>query len=221
MEEDKTQALFLVDCASQDHTKAICLSCTRALLYLTKFPHQQTANKRLQWNFKLFSSRWQLPLRLHSKTTHFQDLSSDNLDVFFNELDKCIDSTKHAQPSCSTPPVQLLYNALAASVQDFPWDAPDIASPVLSHRHIGKGRRRKPLPKQSPQKKNFIFIVSACPLSVEELSVFSGGVTEGLGGCVRGRLLPTPLLSQLEGRGITLHWIHHNTHQHADMVRLI
>ncbi len=220
MEDDKTQALFLVDCASQEHTKATCLSCTRALLYLTNFPQQQTTNKkRLQWNFKLFSTRWQLPLRLHSKTTHFQDLSSDNLDVFFTELDKCNDSSGHAQPLCSTPPVQLLYKALAASVQDYPWDAPDIASPVLSWQHTG--RRRKLSPKRGRQKKNFIFIVSPCPQSVEELSVFSGvGVTEDLGECVRGQLLPTPLLSQLEGRGITLHWIHHNTPL-SDMVGLI
>ena len=215
MDSSKIQALFLVDCASsrQDtasrdvHWRNACLPCVRTLLYLTKFPNREHI-KTVQWNCKLYSSQTQVLSQLRASSTYFQNVTSDNLETFFTDLRKCINQFT-AQPLTSIPPAQLLYNALAASVQDYPWDAPEIVSPVRPVSSRSRPHRRTQSANLPLQRNNFIFICATCPESERELGDFCG-VSEisPLKETVRNRLFPAPLLAKLEEKGISVHWIH-------------
>lgn len=233
MDSGKKQALFLVDCGyskssavnSEQRYRAICLACTKILFLLSKFPDKEHF-RNVHWSYKLFSTQSSTTTTHRPESTHFQDIRLDNLESFFKELKNSPSASgTQKQVVGVVQPVQLLYNALAAAVQDFAWDAPEIISPVRhlsSQKHSSmakRSRHRTQSSKQPAQRMNFVFICGTSPeneLEMREFCGMSGGersTSEGrasnaLKDCVQKKLLPSPLLAQLEGRGIAVHWVH-------------
>ncbi len=193
--EERVQVLLLVDAAAAPvERNTLCLACTRLLLCSAGFPY--SPGQRLQWNHQLYRSDGEI--KSQPKINHFKDVTSDNLNTLFTELERCVEPMNRPL----TSPATLLYNAMATSVQDHPWDAPDITSP-LRRPSAWQRSRRKPSQNTHPPN-NHIFIVSQCPTTETELSAFCGHVESG---CVQETLLPRPLLGQLRGRGISLSWV--------------
>ena len=233
MNTGKKQALFLVDCGysksdavySDQRYRTICRACTKILFFLSKFPDKEHL-RNVQWNYKLFSTQTLTTTPLRHESTHFQDIRSDNLESFFKELknSQIQSGTRTRQVLGVAQPVQLLYNALAAAVQDFAWDAPEIISPIRrltsqKHSDIGRTRRRTQSAKQPTLRMNYIFICGTSPENELELREFcrvpggerltsEDGVPCPLKDYVQKKLLPSPLLAQLESRGIAVHWVH-------------
>lgn len=234
MDSGKTQILFLVDCgqaelsandSTQRRYRAICLVCTRILLFLSQFPDKEHL-KNVQWSYKLFSTQKTSSMSLGSESNNFKDVHSDSLNIFFNKLRKHVTSRReHIAVGVFQSPVQLLYNALAAAAQDLAWDAPEIISPVrtLTSQRCStlKGTCERPQHKEKlpPQRKNFIFICGVSPENELELRTFCGTSGSGCGSMegvasgtmvdfVQQKLLPPPLLEQFESKGISVHWVH-------------
>ena len=231
MDTGKKQALFLVDCGyskadavySDQRHRAICRACTKILFFLSKFPDKEHL-RNVQWNYKLFSSQTSTTTPLRHESTHFQDIRSDNLESFFKELKNSQIQSGTRQVLGVAQPVQLLYNALAAAVQDFAWDAPEIISPIRrltsqKHSNMGRNRRRTQSAKQPTLRMNYIFICGTSPENELELLEFcrvpggerltsEDGVPCPQKDYVQKKLLPSPLLAQLESRGIAVHWVH-------------
>lgn len=220
MDGRKTQAVFLIDTCPlvvdqlQTHHRALCLLCTRLLLYLSQFPGKEHAT-RVGWNYTLFNSR-RPEKSVRAKTAQFHESRLELLEKMFDDIRARLEasSTQHTtgrSPRVPRPPVRHVYTALASTVQDFVWDAPEISSPVRPMPVVwgqrskwGVARARLPL-------RNVIFVCSPCPQSRTELAEFCGGLQErsdtGCLGQLRSELLPRALLSQLKERGIAVHWI--------------
>ena len=234
MDGSKLQVAFLVDTelpqslCKEDYFKTLCITCTRVLLYMSKFPNKAHQGS-VRWNYKLFNSD-QPDRGARTKTNkQFYDCRSELLDKFFKDIQFSIrDDNEDTRLSGSHKPVKQVYNALAAAVQDLNWDAPVIFSPIRpttsrrrnpQHHPISKiTREHTPSPLQHP--KNIIFICSSCPQSTTELAYFchgSSGPAQGapssatgasLEGEVCRGLLPPALASQLASKGIAVHWLH-------------
>ena len=217
----KTQAVFLVDTnpslSANVHWsfRSLCLVCTRILLFLSQFPNKEHLG-RVQWNYKFFNSQ-RHEKSVRTKTAQFYENRSELLQKFFEELQSSLEVAQNGTSSSSSwpqaqPPVKLVYSALAASVQDFTWDAPEIMSPI---RHFSPQSRKKVNKRRKGgvighTTQNVIFICSTCPQSEEEVSQFLYGSHKGSGvsmEILRSELLPPAVLLQLEGKGIAVHWV--------------
>ena len=220
MERQKTQAVFLVDTCSPPaenlsrYCRSLCLVCTRILLFLSQFPNKEHQG-RVQWNYKFFNSR-KPEISVRTQTAQFYENRSELLQKFFGQLQSSLEHTHNQSSSLSLswpqPPVKLVYSALAAAVQDFTWDAPEITSPIRRPSALSKRakRGRKSDVKDNRTTKNVIFICSMCPQSKDELCHFLYGSQKQSDDSMvmlRSELLPPALLLQLEERGITVHWV--------------
>lgn len=220
MERQKTQAVFLVDTCSPPaenlsrYCRSLCLVCTRILLFLSQFPNKEHQG-RVQWNYKFFNSR-KPETSVRTQTAQFYENRSELLQKFFGQLQSGLEHTQNQSSSLNLswpqPPVKLVYSALAAAVQDFTWDAPEITSPIRRPSALSKRakRGRKSGVNDNHTTKNVIFICSMCPRSKDELCNFLCGSrkqSDDSMGMLRSELLPPALLLQLEERGITVHWV--------------
>ena len=193
---------------------ALCLLCTRLLLFLSRFPDEEHA-ARVGWNYTLFNSgRPEGSVR--AKTSQFHECRSELLEKLFGDTKKSLAASAQAGPAHAArlpcPPVKQVYKALAAAVQDFIWDAPDISSPVrpIRGRTMRSRRMMRSTAKLEPSCRNVIFICSCSPQSGEELGGFcgeSGGSTVDTFERLCSELLPSALLSQLKERRIAVHWV--------------
>ena len=205
----KIQVVFLVETPSKKflmQQRAICLACSRILLLLGKFPNREHPH-HLQWSYRLFSPAAPIKSSL-LRTAQFYELHSDPLMKFFEDLSE---SSKEEVSGGSRPTSwrQCVYNALAATVQDFIWDAPDIRTPVRRQKRRRLQQRGKTPREPSDESscRNFIFLFS---------KDFSGGGGEeaeprtGKSSPVgfAKRVLPKPLLSQLNQKSITVNWVY-------------
>lgn len=224
MATEKVQVVFMADTAIPHnladslklHHRSVCLAAVRILLYLSRFPIREHLNKVL-WNFKLFNSE---RLEKTTKTWQFHENRSELIEKFFQKLHDSlaapIESTKGGSIG-SPKPVKLVYNALAAVIQDFVWDAPEIMSPIRPRKRgrvIGTNTTALNLPssKEDSCDKNIVFIFSRCPASDGELRRFCYGSEVNQDpvsmATIREQLLPVALLNQLSTKRITVHWIH-------------
>ena len=128
----RVQVLLLIDCSAPVPHSALCLACTRLLLYLARFP--SPGGDRFQWNYQLYSTEGEI--KTQPKANHFKEVTSNILNVFFTELEEKCTKPMTKRTLTSVTPVQLLYNAMATGIQDHPWDAPDITSPLKRPRRI-------------------------------------------------------------------------------------
>ena len=135
-------------------------------------------------------------------TAQFQELHSEVLENFFGVLLEGLKNGTSVSESdkgmYSHDWTSHVYNGLAATVQDFIWDAPEIKTPLrrLQHRNVAKSKRPLKTPADPSSHRNIIFI-------------FSGGKQQQWSR-VEGwanRILPQPLLDQLHEKRISVFWV--------------
>lgn len=210
--------------------RSLCIAAVRILLYLSRFPIREHLS-RVLWNFKLFNSE---KVEKNTKTWQFYENRSELIEKFFQSLQERLDSPnsttqlKHSKlKNGSQKPVKLVYSALAAIVQDFIWDAPEIMSPIRPRKQPRVARTKATTTSlrtnENNHDKNIIIILSSCPTSKEDLRRFCfGSVTEEGGresvsmATVKEQLLPPALLTQLVSKGIAVHWVHTGAMAEAD-----
>ena len=206
----------------QQYFRSLCLVCARILLFLSRFPNKEHLGW-LKWNFKIFNS--QQPERsIRARSAQFNECRSELIQKFFHELQESLEvaqDNEQVVPSASTSPkpVRLVYSALASTVQDFVWDAPEIVSParpiLKSNKRKGVGQRgQRQSSNENRSTRNIIFVCSPCPKSEQEVTEFCLGPSLGqpIGDHIspemlQNELLPPALLSQLGSKAIAVHWL--------------
>lgn len=187
----KIKVVFLVELpkGTSRQCRAICLACTRILMCLSKFPKKEHQNQ-LQWGYKLFSPEAPMAPSLIT-TAQFYELHSENLMKLYEDLSK---SREEGPSSMKKGWERCVYNALAATVQEFIWDAPEIRTPIRSK---SRQRRIKLSGKNSQLddslSKNLIFLFSGLSDEVSKSASL---------------VLPRPLMIQLCQKGISLNWVY-------------
>ena len=239
MASDKAQVVFMVDTSVpknadgflEHYYRSLCLATLRILLYLSQFPIREHLN-RVLWNFKLFNSE---RAEKSAKTWQFHENRSEHIERFFQQLHESLEQSEKSiaeaqlshsrHKNTSQKPIRFIYNALAAVVQDFIWDAPEIMSPI---RPMKRGRvvRSKAAAATASSSlkakeisnydKNMVIILSSCPASDREMRKFcygpsiieKGGQVPVAVATIAEQLLPPALLTQLSSKGIAVHWVH-------------
>ena len=103
-----------------------------------------------QWSYELFHSR-ESGHTTNTQLPQFKELRSDQLESFRDSL---VDHAQCSQThSGEVGSFRMLYNKLAAVVQDYQWDVPDLASP-----QIQKSRNKKTKPILTCSTKNAIYL---------------------------------------------------------------
>ena len=203
----KVQVVFLVETPPKDCLKqrrALYLACCRILLQLAQFPNREHP-AHLQWSYKLLSPRAPLKSSLLS-TAQFHELHSDLLTKFFEELCESSELETPVQSGSLNTWARQLYNALAATVQDFIWDAPEIRTPVRrrsrqKRARPGGKRHKPPSTDEGSPCRNLIFLMSK--------TLDGGGDETGVkSATIVNQVLPKPLLSQLLQKSISLNWVY-------------
>lgn len=210
---DRFQVLFLIDVARREElsrevvkerTRSMCLACCRILLHLCPRPHERS---KVKWAYQLFHSERQV-FTHKRKTAQFVDFGSESLEGFYSTVllaQDEISQSDRGHDGDKTPPIRIVYSILAAVVQDYPWDTPLIVSPIIykvtrKPRSLSIG--------DSLRQKNLVFIVSELPTNQSELVHFVGGdVTSDSAFHHLGKLMPQPLVIQLQERGVAVHWL--------------
>lgn len=196
------QVVFLVDTKISDvlfferHYRSLCLACTRILLFLSEFPNKEYLSK-LQWNYKLFSSTVTLQ-SVRASTSQFYETRSEFIEKFFSELsvnlkEKKSESLLTQQKHCWS---RSRYNALAATVEDFIWDAPEIKTPKSTRR---QRRRSKGNTAEPSSSRNIIILFTETP---------SGKISHGNLVSLVNKMLPKALLTQFHHKKISLYWVY-------------
>ena len=210
---DHYQVLFLIDVARMGHlpskaakerTLSVCLACCRILLHLCPRPLERS---QVKWAYQLFHSERQVSTR-QRKGSQFVDLCSESLEGFCSAILLALDEEAYSdryQRCDKTPPIRVIYSLLAAIVQDYPWDTPQIVSPVTYKVTKKPGSLSVG---ESFHPRNLIFIVSELPSNQLELVQFVGGEAENDSALHHlGKLMPQPLVLQLQERGVAVHWL--------------
>lgn len=224
MATEKVQVVFMTD-TSMPHDlanslklyhRSVCLAAVRILLYLSRFPIREHLT-RVLWNFKLFNSE---RIEKTTKTWQFNENRSELIENFFQKLHESLEAPIESMKRGSfgsQKPVKLVYNALAAVIQDFVWDAPEIMSPIRPRKRsriirTNTAALNPPMSKENSYEKNIVFIFSSCPASEGELRQFCYGSEVNSDpisvATVREQLLPAALLTQLSTKHISVHWVH-------------
>lgn len=177
MNRDNTRVVFLIDvamgrmvdnCERKTLGRAVTLTSIRTLLFLSKFPHSRYKDV-LKWNYTFYDSQ-QADWSLRSKSGNFLELSSRQLESYSHDIFSRLDSSTIKRVKAAQPSVSLLYNAIGAAVQDYPWDAPFVVSPVRPSKSSKKGSRRCSIVEK--EQSNILFVFNYCPTSKEDLQTF-------------------------------------------------
>ena len=174
----------------------------------------RSVNARVEWGLKFFSSN--KTTKVVRDKPRFREFSLKKIEDFENELEGRLNLiSAHQQASefrsCSSPGYAEavdVFNSVKLSLRtviyDFPWDKPDIASPVkLVRKRSNSSSRNKTDVRESEvesNRRNFVFVVCNCPHIVDSSSISSGDVLKSF--------LPVDIRQQLvENLGIRLFWI--------------
>ena len=228
----KTQVLLLVNTKPpangsdvEQRQRAVCLACTRLLL--TKFPaptsSSSSPSERLQWSYKFFSTEAPAGGAFHAgiSRAEFQEVRSELLEKFYGEMLAHMTTAEEFAAAAAGPATAMgrvlrhswgrhVYSALAASVQDFLWDVPEIKSPVRPQRRNKKlttVTRSTASLTTTTSSSNFIFLFSEGPTSSSVATGMEGSSLATAATTLAGQILPKPLLSQLQHKGIHVHWV--------------
>lgn len=177
---ESTRVVFLIDvamgraldaCERKTLGRAITLTSTKTLLCLSKFP-QLRYKDVLKWNYTFYDSQ-QTDWSLRIRSGNFLELSSHQMESYSRDVFTRLDSSATKCVKATTQPgANLLYNAIGTAVQDYPWDAPFIISPVRPNRPTIKNSKR--LSNVEKEQSNIIFIFNHCPTSRKDLQTFCG-----------------------------------------------
>ena len=213
---ESTRVVFLIDVAmgrTLDTLKrktlgsAVTLTSTRTLLHLSKFPHVKYKNI-VKWNYTFYDSQqndWSLRIRSGS----FLELSSHQLKCYSRDVFTRLDSSAMTSVKATQPSANLLYNAIGAAVQDYPWDAPFIISPIKPSRLSQKGSRR--LSNVEKGQSNTLFVFSCCPTSKKDLQTFCGlkhtAAEANMDTIIKSKLFTEDLCSLMMKKNVKIYFI--------------
>ena len=178
----------------ENHHRSQCLACTQVLL--SWFPNKEHPNQ-IQWNCKFFSSATPTS-SLRVNTSQFQEPRSELIEKFFDELWTHLKACPSEEEE-NVDWARCVYGALAATVQDFIWDAPEIKSPVRP----SKRRKSKDPSCDSSLSRNVIFLFSEGPRNESGYSSPQDTYT-----ALVNQVLPKPLLTHLQSKNIQVCWVY-------------
>lgn len=177
--KESTRVVFLIDvamgrmldtCERKTLGRAITLTSTRTLLSLSRFPHLRYKDT-LKWNYTFYDSQ-QTDWSLRIRSRNFLELSTYQLESYSRDVFTRLDSSTVKSVKTTQPEANLLYNAMGAAIQDYPWDAPFIISPVRPSRSSQRSSKR--LSNVEKEQSNILFIFNYCPTSEMDLRAFCG-----------------------------------------------
>ncbi|XP_076465368.1 uncharacterized protein LOC143297081 [Babylonia areolata] len=216
-----TQAVFLIDlsvCRSRGTKweEAISLCVFRVLSFLNSQLDTVNKNKTksLRWGFKLFDIDEKIG-KLESRASGFQDFKLKTFQEFETNLKKSLqllqltditvrvendqDQTKKKGFLLSSHPSSCLLKRLTETVHDFPWEMPDVGSPVKGRKKHGQF--------ETAQQSNYVFLISRVPCDKKTLRHYCNKVVMDKTVFVDA-VMPQQLRKQFyEQRKIRLHWI--------------
>jgi len=204
---ERVRIVFLVDvamgrsmaCDKKSKGKSITLASTRILMCLSKFP-QVKYKEKLKWNYMFYDSQ-QTDWSIRVKTSNFLDLCCDHLETYSRDLTTKLNASADKPVNQVQTGACLQYEALGTAVNEFPWDAPYIVSPVRP-----SVRQRK----SEKEQLNVIFVFSDCPTSKSDLETFCGlkhsknNVSMDV---VKQKQFPEALLSLVAKKSIKIYFI--------------
>ena len=196
-------------CKRKTLGRAITLTSIRTLLFLSKFPHSRYKDI-LKWNYTFYDSQ-QADWFLRSKSGNFLELSSCQLESYSHDIFSRLDSSTIKCVKATQPSVSLLYNAIGAAVQDYPWDAPFVVSPVRPSKSSKKNSRRCSIVEK--EQSNILFVFNYCPTSKEDLQTFCNVKhtnTEITMDTIKSKLFTEDLCSSVMKKNVKIYFINCN-----------
>ena len=208
-----TRVVFLIDVAmgrvlDGDERKtlgrAITLTSTKTLLFLSKFPNMRYKDI-LKWNYTFYDSQ-QITWSPRIRSGNFLELTSYQLESYSHEV---LTQLNYSASKCITtaarPAISLLYTALGAAIQDYPWDAPFIISPVRPSKSSHKNSRW--LSNMVTEQSNILFVFNYCPTGTRDLQRFCGLETDINGDIIKSKLFSEDLLSSATKKNVRIYFI--------------
>ncbi|XP_029840916.2 treslin-like [Ixodes scapularis] len=181
---ESTQVVFAIDVASfytyedepavGDYQQAVNAVRYGCLKLLTHFGRERT-----RWGYKFYSSSGLTRQRMDRRP--FREFNLDHFEEFEEELAQRLERYRSACQAMGRagqravgdrdPPCAILRTALTQVASEFPWDAPSMASPVKRRKRKrgGTGDREN-----ACSGGNYIFNLSRCPRSQDEVAFFLG-----------------------------------------------
>ena len=151
-------------------SNSICLTAFRLLHFLSsKFEKKgierisKQSHTAVKWGYKFFNSR-EYVTRIEQH--RLRDFKLKYFEEFENEVQRRLEN----KPQClkttvkKIKPCECTSKALTELLSDFPWERPDITSPV-------RGRKKK---KETSFGTNLVILFTRCPKSGPELKLFTG-----------------------------------------------
>jgi len=227
---ESARVVFLIDvamgrlldsCERKTLGRAITLTSTRTLLFLSNFPHSRYKEK-LKWNYTFYDSQ-QIDWSLRTRSGNFLELSSYEMESYSRDVFTRLDTSAIKCVKAAQPPANLLYNALGTAIQDYPWDAPFIVSPVRPTKSSQKNSRR--LSNIKKEQFNKLFVFNYCPTSKKDLQTFCSlkhTETDINKDTIKSKLFTEDLLSSATKKNIKIYFINCTdlTKQSKSKVRL-
>ena len=213
-----TRVVFLIDvamgrmldtCERKTLGRAITLTSTRTLLFLSKFPHSRYKDM-LKWNYTFYDSQ-QIDWSLRIRSGNFLELSTYQLECYSCDVFTRLDSCAIKSVNATQPRANLLYNAIGTAIQDYPWDAPFIISPVRPNRASQRGPRR--LSSAETEQSNVLFIFTYCPTCKKDLQTFcdlkhtEGDITMET---IKSKLFTDDLCSSVTKNNVKIYFVNCN-----------
>ena len=151
-------------------SNSICLTAFRLLHFLVaKFEKRgiekssKLSHTAVKWGYKFFNSRsYATRIEQH----RLRDVKLKYFEEFENEVQRRIENKVQCLESAvkKIKPCDCLSKALTELLSDFPWERPDITSPI-------KGRKKK---KETNRTTNLVVLFTTCPKSAQDFKLFTG-----------------------------------------------
>ena len=215
-----TRVVFIIDvamgrrldtCERKTLGRAITLTSTRTLLFLSKFPHQRYKDV-LKWNYTFYDSQ-QTDWSLRIRSGNFLELSSNQIESYSRDVCSRLDSSAAKCVKATQPSATLLYNAIGTAVQDYPWDAPFITSPIRPRKSSQRISRRQSSAEN--EQCNILFVFNYCPTTTNDLQTFCGlkHTDENINvDAIKSKLFTEDLCSSLTKKKVKIYFINCTTH---------
>ncbi len=180
-------------------SRAISLCVLRMLLHFNSVVESGNF-ATLKWGFKFYNSN---VLNFEYKRRRFYELNGESFEQFEGEMKQRftnVCSSQNSAKTTATPGVKSLTCSLTEILHDFAWTTPDISSPSRNAKgdHTkGKGPR------------NYLFVISECPLSDIDVCQFLGGNESSFDAdVVFKEMFSTALYKEFHSKcGLSLFWI--------------
>jgi hypothetical protein len=200
--EDKIyQVVFLVNTENLRNDRSFKKNAVLSSLKILTFYSckSRSESKKLQWGFTFYNESSSIAKSL--PICKFRDFDLKNFEEFESVLDKisqiCVETAEKPQDpnkcsgcndrSCDcirNTPAAILSRAFTDVLSSFPWDNPDISSPIKflptirskGENIIGHTRRSTRnllIPVERQPRSNILFLLSKCPITKNDLARYT------------------------------------------------